>query len=108
MSYKVSKNYSRLKQLLDEGCKVVCWVTYKWDKGLGRMVTDIAEAKRIGEDEYMHYGIGVRGLCFWDAFPSWEEFDYTEEKMYKEWGDFNLQFIDTDPLRNTLNLERTN
>lgn len=62
MSYKVSKDYPRLKQLLDEGHKVVCWVTYDWSQGDGHMVTDIAEAKRIGEGEYMHYMISVRGI----------------------------------------------
>lgn len=32
MSYKVSKDYPRLKQLLDEGHKIVCWVTSRMDK----------------------------------------------------------------------------
>ena len=35
MSYKVSKDYPRLKQLLDEGHKVVCWLTYDWSRGDG-------------------------------------------------------------------------
>ena len=108
MSYKVSKDYPRLKQLLDEGHKVVCWVTYDWSRGNGYMVTDIAEAKRIGEGEYMHYMISVRGHCFFDAFPNWKEFDYTDEWMFKGWEADNLQFIDPDPSRNTLDLERVN
>lgn len=108
MNYKVSKDYPRLKQLLDEGNKVVCWVTYVWDRGNGRIVTDIAEAKRLGVYEYMNYKIGVRGYCFWNTFPNWEEVNHTDEGMYKEWEDFNLQFIDPDPSRNTLDLERVN
>lgn len=108
MSYKVSKDYPRLKQLLDEGHKVVCWVTYDWSQGDGHMVTDIAEAKRLGVYEYMSYKIGVWGYCFWNTSPNWEEVNHTYEGMYKEWEGLNLQFIDPDPLRNTLDLERVN
>ena len=50
MSYKISKDYPRLKQLLDEGHKVVCWVTYEWDRWGGPVVTDIAE--KAGIDFY--------------------------------------------------------
>lgn len=108
MSYKVSKDYPRLKQLLNEGHKVVCWVTYDWSQGNGYMVTDIAEAKRIGEGEYMHYMISVRGYCFFEVFPNWVELDYTDEWMFEGWKSDNLQFIDPDPSRNTLDLERVN
>ena len=108
MSYKVSKDYPRLKQLLDEGHKVVCWVTYDWSQGNGYMVTDIAEAKRIGEGEYMHYMISVRGYCFFEVFPNWVELDCTDEWMFERWKADNLQFIDPDPSRNTLDLERVN
>lgn len=108
MSYKVSKDYPRLKQLLDEGHKVVCWVTYDWNRGDGYMVTDIAEAKRLEEGEYMHYMISVRGLCFFEVFPNWKEFDCTDEWMFDRWKADNLQFIDPAPSRNTLDLERIN
>ena len=108
MSYKVSKDYPRLKQLLDKGHKVVCWVTYEWDRWGGPVVMDIAEAQRIGKEEYMCYKTSVRGCCFWDIFPNWEEVNYTDEGMYKDWEGMNLQFIDPDPSRNTLDLERVN
>lgn len=108
MSYKVSKDYPRLKQLLDERHKVVCWVTYDWSQGNGYMVTDIAESKRIGEGEYMHYMISVRGYCFFEVFPNWVELDCTDELVFKRWEADNLQFIDPDPSRNTLDLERVN
>lgn len=108
MSYKVSKDYPRLKKLLDEGYKVVCWVTYERDRCGGCIVTDIAEADRLGEEEYMNYNIKVREYCFWITFLNWLEVDYTEEGMYKEWKALNLQFIDPDPSRNTLDLERAN
>lgn len=108
MSYKVSKDYPRLKQLLDEGHRVVCWVTYDWSRGDGHMVTDIAEAKRIGEGKYMHYMISVRGYCFFEVFPNWVGLDCTDELVFKRWEADNLQFIDPDPSRNTLDLERVN
>ena len=83
-------------------------MTYDWSRGDGHMTTDIAEAKRLGEEEYMHYMISVRGHCFFDVFPNWKEFDYTDEWMFKGWEADNLQFIDPDPSRNTLDLERVN
>lgn len=108
MSYEVSKDYPRLKQLLDEGHKVVCWVTYDWSQGDGHMVTDIFEAKRRGKGKDLEYAVSVRGCCFFDAHPYWGFENYTDEKMYKKWEGFNLQFIDPDPSRNTLDLERVN
>lgn len=106
MSYKVSKDYPRLKQLLDEGHKIVCWVTWDWSLGKNDMVTDIAEAKRLGEGEYLKYMISVRGTCFFDAHPNWEESNQNDDWMYKLWKKDNLQFIDPDQERNTLTLER--
>lgn len=106
MSYKVSKDYPRLKQLLDEGYKIVCWVTWDWSLGENDMVTDIAEAKRLGEGEYLKYMIYVRGTCFFEAHPNWKEFNQNDKWMYKLWKKDNLQFIDPDPERNTLTLER--
>lgn len=50
MNYKVSKDYPRLKQLLDSGHWVACLVTYDWSRCDGYMVTDIAQAKHRGED----------------------------------------------------------
>lgn len=106
MNYKVSKDYPRLKQLLDEGHKIVCWVTWNWSHCNNNMVTDIAEAKRLGEGEYLKYMISVRGTCFFEAHPNWEEFKLNDEWMYNLWKGDNLQFIDPDPERNTLTLER--
>lgn len=104
MSYKVSKDYPRLKQLLDGGHWVVCWVTYDWSRGDGHMVTDIAQAKHRGVEGYEQYSVACRGTGFDDVFPQWIE-KYTEEYLYNSWAKMNLQFIDPDYERNTLDLE---
>lgn len=104
MSYKVSKDYPRLKHLLDNGHWVVCWVTYDWSRGNGYMVTDIAQAKRRGSGCYECYTVSCRGTVFDDVYPQWFE-NYTEEYLYKRWAKMNLQFIDPDYERNTLELE---
>lgn len=108
MKYKVSKDYPRLKQLLDEGHKVVCWVTYDWNRGRGYVATDIAEARQKYGGKDLEYAISVRGCCFFDTHPYWDFEKYTDEGMYKDWEGMNLQFIDPDPSRNTLDLERVN
>lgn len=104
MNYKVSKDYPRLKHLLDSGYWVACWVTYDWSCGDGDMVTDIAQAKRRGSGCYECYIVSCRGTVFDDVYPQWFE-NYTEEYLYKSWAKINLQFIDPDHKRNTLDLE---
>ena len=104
MNYKVSKDYPRLKQLLDSGCWVACWVTYDWSRGDGYMVTDIAQAKHRGEGSYEQYTVSCRGTGFDDVYPSWFE-GFNEEYLYKRWEKMNLQFIDPEYERNTLDLE---
>lgn len=104
MSYKVSKDYPRLKQLLDSGHWVVCWVTYDWSRGDGHMVTDIAQAKHRGVVGYGQYSVVCRGAEFDCVCPQWLD-NYTDEYLYNSWAKMNLQFIDPDYERNTLELE---
>lgn len=68
------------------------------------MVTDIAQAKHRGKEEYECYSVTCRGAGFDNVFPQWIE-NYTEEYLYKSWEKMNLQFIDPDYERNTLELE---
>lgn len=108
MSYKVSKDYPRLKQLMDEGHKVACWVTY--DIGLGyfenkRMVTDIMQAQRRGTGEDLTYAVSVRGCTFMEFHPAWAWERYSDKDMFRKFEIFNLQFIDPDTERNILDLE---
>ena len=104
MNYKVSKDYPRLKQLLDSGNWVVCWVTYDYIRGKGHMVTDIAQAEHCGKGKCECYSVSCRGVRFDDVFPQRIK-NYTEEYLYSSWEKMNLQFIDPDYERNTLELE---
>ena len=104
MNYKVSKDYPRLKQLLDSGHWVACWVTYSWSRCEGDMVTDIAKAMHRGKEEYECYSVSCRGTAFAYVFPMEVE-NYTEEYLYSSWEKMNLQFIDPDYERNALELE---
>ncbi len=109
MSYKVSKDYPRLKQLLDEGHRIVCWVTYdfscgRWEKPY--WVTDIAEAVYRDAGENSEYMIASRGRGFCSVYPFWESTKYSDELMFQLWKEDNLQFIDPDASRNTLELVR--
>ena len=79
-------------------------MTYDWSRGNGHMVTDIALAKHRGVEGYEQYSVACRGTGFGDVFPQWIE-NYTDEYLYKSWEDMDLQFIDPDYGRNTLELE---
>lgn len=100
MTYKVSKDYKRLKKLLDEDNKIVCFVDYDWGSE-GNTVTDIACANRKGCGEYSVYW---RGVLYMSVNPSLYS-DFSDDKLYKEFARYNVQFIDPDYERNTLELE---
>ena len=103
MTYKISKDYKRLKQLLDQGDKVVCFVNFDWYRK-GDIVTDIALARVIGSGENIEYIISCRGLIYISIRPLWFS-DFSDEKLYKVFERDNVQFIDPDYERNTLKLE---
>ena len=74
--YKTSKNYKRLKELLDKGYKVVC---------IGP--TNFPDEYYIGlaektEDESYHFGGDWAMEMFWD------------EKFVENCADENMEFID--------------
>lgn len=103
MAYKVSKDYKRLKQLLDEGNKVVCFVDYDWNRECN-IVTDIALAKCVGNGENKEYSISSRGIEYVSIYPLWY-YDFSDDRLYKAFEYDNVQFIDPDYERNTLELE---
>lgn len=103
MTYKISKDYKRLKQLLDQGDKVVCFVNFDWDRK-GDIITDIALARLVGSGEDIEYIISCRGLAYISIHPLWYS-DFSDEKLYKVFEQDNVQFIDPDYERNTLKLE---
>ena len=70
--YKTSKDYKRLKELVDNGYRVVCFTTYDWDEGYD--VTDICCA-----DQYDgRYRLSARGIeygAYWKGMKRFESFE---------------------------------
>lgn len=69
-NYKTSKDYRRLKELLDAGYSVVCFTTYDWlyhemEPHTPMMTTDVCMARLLDKDnKYAHYNISCRGTCY--------------------------------------------
>lgn len=101
--YKTSKDYKRLKELLDAGNEVICFVT--WDfNGFNRgkdgyepmMTTDVCMA-RIDDagKETENYRISCRGTTFITYWTKYFKYDYTfEELLEKE----NVEFIEPNAI----------
>lgn len=68
--YKTSKDYKRLRELLDAGHSVVCFTTYDCEirqmtPHEPMMVTDVCMARLLDRDnQYAHYNISCRGVCY--------------------------------------------
>lgn len=73
-SYKTNNNYTHLKELLLQGKKIVCFVTYE------DIIDDIAIAKYVWGGKYSKFTVGVRGNTFFDAFISDELKDIPFER----------------------------
>ena len=70
--YRTSKNYARLKNLVDAGHRIVCFCTYDWDEGYN--VTDVCIA--ICNDG--RYQISTRGIeycSYWDGMARYSSFE---------------------------------
>ena len=84
IDYNTSKDYCLLKELLDQGKKVVCFVSYELHKGLSK-ATDIAYARKsIFHD--VEYIVGVRGTVYFNSY----ERDNNFIELCEE---YNLEFI---------------
>ena len=102
--YKTSRDYKRLKELLDQGIEVVCFTTYDFfrhQKGKADyrpfMVTDICKARfdKGGEGVYDKYVLGVRGTTYLEYWAgsgrcSFEQMCETEQ----------VEFIEPDNIEN--------
>lgn len=62
MGYLGSRDYPRLKQLLDEGNVIACFVDYNFSDNI--KCRDIACAKKLGCGENVEYSVGVRGIGY--------------------------------------------
>ena len=100
--YKTSRDYKRLKELLDKGCVIVGYTTYDFNKYYARvilrdavdvkplMTTDVCEAKLAGKGtNYERYSFGVRGICYGEYWPEFKT-------PFEEWcgTEMNFEFIE--------------
>ena len=96
--YKTSKDYKRLKKLLDEGYKVVCFITYDFDQFNHEphepmMVTDVCLARLLYPDskQSAKYSLAVRGTEFLTYWLHGISHKYTFEELLKA---RNVEFIE--------------
>lgn len=101
----VSEDYPRLKELLDNGERIACYIDEKFTLPSGNEIIcrDIAEA-RMFDDGPVQYNIGVRGRGYCSVYPAWFR-DYSKGAMFELWKNLNVQFIDPDPSRNNVELK---
>ena len=99
--YKTSKDYKRLKELLDKEYEVVCFITYdfnKYSKGepdyKPMMVTDVCTGKLLSKGtEYERYSISCRGIEFFTYWLHGFKVAYTLEDLLKA---RNIEFIEPE------------
>lgn len=101
--YKASEDYPRLKELLDSGEIIVCFIDYDFGIKSTIRCRDIAKAKKISKGENTEYGIYARGVGYCSVYPFWND-KFTDECLYNHWKRANVQFIDPDGRRNTVTL----
>ena len=76
--YKTSKDYKRLKELLDKGYEVVCFTTYDFNKhNPGHktlMTTDICKGMLLGG--WYHFSArGIEYCTYWPEMNRYASFD---------------------------------
>lgn len=84
--YNTSRDYKRLKELLDEGYEVVGFTTYDFNRYHKNepdykpmMTTDVCYAKLFSKGtEYERYSFGVRGQGYGDYEPNYHKFSFDE------------------------------
>ena len=90
--YKWSRDYKRLKQLLDDGYEVVCLVDYDfWRDKKHPMSRDICRARKFdtdGRSEHDYYAFTSRGQGYGDI--------YMENDFSEYCAAWNVEFIDID------------
>ena len=88
VNYKTSRDYKRLKELLDAGNEVVCFTTYDFNWARRKepdykplMTTDVCRAKLVNgiSIEYQRYLIGTRGCVFVEYWLNNKEWTFEEE-----------------------------
>ena len=77
-NYKTSKDYTHLKELLDNGQQVVCFV--EWVAPSKNVFTDICKACVLSPNspEYRHYSFSARGIGYGDYWPQIDDWSFEE------------------------------
>jgi hypothetical protein len=91
--YITSKDYTHLRELMDQGKEVICFVRWNfniWNKDEEPIfVTDVCIGKASCKDspEHKHYSFSSRGHGFGDYWPSLHKFTFEElcEKLELEY-----------------------
>ena len=96
LGYKTSKDYNRLRTLLDKGYEVVCFVTYDFLHGREKkpmMTTDVCIGRVLSKDsQYERYSFGCRGTTFIDHWLRLENINTFEDELKF----YQLEFIDIE------------
>ena len=90
--YKTSKDYKRLKELLDKGYEVVCFITYDFDR-FPIMVTDVCLARLLYPDseQSAKYSLAARGIEYLHYWLHGGNYKFTFEELLKN---RNVEFIE--------------
>ena len=105
LCYKTSRDYKRLKELLDQGYEVVCFITYVWNRPRPgedmsnhevMMTTDVCYARLHENGEYSKYTIASRGTEFVSYWLHGMNYNYTFEQLLEK---VNIEFIEPTILK---------
>lgn len=93
LNYKTSKDYKRLKELLDKGYEVVCFTTYdfRWlerEEHEPMWTTDVCVARK--DDDPERYYFFVRGCEFTSYWPGMRRYASFEEAC----EDSKIEFVE--------------
>lgn len=96
--YKLSRDYKRLKLLLDKGYEVVCFADYDWHDGTFSRDICIGRFIEASNKEYNHYSISCRGIAYVDCYPAWySDQRLTDEEIFIKHAEHaNIEFLDID------------
>ena len=99
--YKTSKDFKHLKELLDAGKEVVCFITYDFNEHNKEkpdyepiITTDVCTAKVLSKGtEYEQYTISCRGTGFLNYWKHGFDYKYTFEELCEAQ---NVEYIEPD------------
>ena len=89
--YKTSRDYNKLKRLVEMGQDVVCFTTWDFDKYNSKphepmWTTDVCYCRYFpnANPDYVRYAFLARGITFGDYWPRMDEGKQSFEDLCKE------------------------